>query len=136
MVGLGAGLDGELAANNPARRGEVAKEVLLAEGAAEEIGEAVRSAARDTTDVMPRAAAALVVASALVDGVHAMRGDGDGLEQVDAGLVAHKLRRAAARGEEEAVRVGAAAERAGVELPRAAELVLAGMKRIREDLRL
>jgi predicted hydrolase (HD superfamily) len=109
IAGLGADIDCKLAAN-PARRGVVAEEILLAEGAAPEVARAARDrwhAADEEIDLLP---AAIVVAAAMVD-------DAFGSEE-----------------SAPAARVLACASRLKITLGRANELALAAMDRIREDL--
>lgn len=122
MAGLGAAIDAELAAHNPARRGEVARELLLAEGAPAEVADV----ARDRLAEEPAgAAAALVVVEAIAALVFESGFDDD----FDARLVAHRLRKRDPR-------AVACAARAGVDLDEAAVAVAEAMRAIREDLRL
>lgn len=124
MVGLGAGIDADLTASNPARRGEVAGELLRTEGAAPGIGEAVRARVQDEPERMPVAAAAMVVVEAIVD----LAWEEESLDDVDGRVIGHRLRRAGGR-------VAACAARAGIDLIDGATAVVEAMRSIREDLR-
>jgi predicted hydrolase (HD superfamily) len=137
LAGLGADIDYMLARENPGRRGEVAEELLLTEGAPVEVAAAARAAVRGEAEQLSELAAALVVAGAVVDGIYQDLDDAAGLDAVDAMVVGRRIRKAAEkRGDEDAQRVLACAVRAGVEVERAAALAHAGMMRVRSDLRL
>ncbi len=137
MAGLGANIDAELLAGNVERRGEVAEELLLTEGASPEIAAAARLRLVRDVDDMPVLAAAIAAAEAIVDDVHAAIELGDTLDGLEAFAISHRLGRAAEkRGDETAIRTLALLERIGLAPERAAALALAGMLRVREDLRL
>lgn len=137
LAGLGAGIDAELCLSNPGRRGEVAEELLLAEGAAPEVAAAARERLKLGPDEMSVLAAAVAAAEAIVDQVHTQLELDGGLDAVDAAAVAFRLRRLAEkRGDEEAIRALACLARTGLPLERAAELAVAALRRVREDLRL
>jgi predicted hydrolase (HD superfamily) len=137
MAGLGADIDAELLAGNAERRGEVAEELLLTEGASAEVAAAARQRLAANVDEMPVLAAAVAAAEAVVDDVHEALALGDSLDGLEAFAIAHRLGRAASRrGDERAIRTLALLERIGLSAERAAALALAAMRRIREDLRL
>jgi predicted hydrolase (HD superfamily) len=138
MAGLGANIDAELlAAGDEGRRGEVAEELLLTEGASAEVAAAARQRLAADVDAMPVLAAAVAAAEAIVDEIHAALALGDGLDGLEPFAVAHRLGRLASkRGDEQAIRTLALLERVGIAPERAAALALAGLQRIREDLRL
>ena len=138
MAGLGANIDAELlAAGDAGRRGQVAEELLLTEGASPEVAAAARQRLARDVDRMPLLAVAVAAAEAIVDDIHAALALGDTLDGVEAFAIAHRLGRAASkRGDEEAIRALALLERLGLDVERAAALALAGMRRVREDLHL
>jgi predicted hydrolase (HD superfamily) len=138
LAGMGSGIDAELTVENPARRGEVAEELLLTEGAPAEVAEAARlRLGGGPVERLPVMAAALAAVEALVAEVYAQIELGETLDGIDAAAVAHRLRRAATkRGDEAAERILALCDRAGVDVDRAAVAVVTGMRRVREDLRL
>jgi predicted hydrolase (HD superfamily) len=137
LAGLGANLDAELLAGNPGRRGEVAEELLLTEGAPPELAAVARQRLERDVDAMPLLAAAVAGAEAIVDDIYAALALGDALDDLEAFAIAHRIGRAAEkRGDETAIRTLALLERIGMATQRAAELALAGMRRVREDLRL
>ncbi len=67
LCGLGADIDAELTAGNPDRRGGVAEELLLTEGAPAEVAAAARLQHGGAVAGMPPLARGLVAAGALVD---------------------------------------------------------------------
>ena len=67
LCGLGADIDVRLTAQHPERRGVVAEELLLAEGAPAEIAAAARARHEGAPERMAPLARALVLAEALVD---------------------------------------------------------------------
>jgi predicted hydrolase (HD superfamily) len=137
MAGLGANIDAELLAGNGERRGAVAEELLLTEGASAEVAAAARQRLAERVDDMPVLAAAVAAAEAIVDDVHEALAVGDSLDGLEPFAIAHRLGRAAEkRGDERAIRTQALLERTGLPVERAAALALAAMRRIRDDLRL
>jgi len=137
MAGLGADVDGQLCEHNPDRRGLVAEELLLAEGAPAEVAAAVRERLRATPAEMSLLAAALGGAEAIVDDVYHAVEAGDPLEDVEAAAMARRLVRAAERrNDPEAQRALACLARLGISIDEAAALTVAAMTRVREDLRL
>jgi predicted hydrolase (HD superfamily) len=138
MAGLGANIDAELlAAGSAERRGQVAEELLLTEGAHPEIAAAARLRLGRDVDAMPILAAAVAAGEAIVDEIYGALMLGDKLDDLEPRAVSHRLSRAAdKRGDEDAIRTLALLERIGIPVERAAELALAGMLRVREDLRL
>lgn len=71
LTGLGAIADAQLCRMNPARRGEVAEEFLLTEGAPVESAEAVRQCFREVdVSKLTDLAALLVAAEGIVDLLH------------------------------------------------------------------
>lgn len=136
LAGLGAGIDAQLCRKNPGRRGEVAQELLLTEGAPPEVAEAARACWRE-----PRAAAlsplaaALVGAVALVDAVYETVELGEALDDLEPARVARRVtRRAERRADAGAKRALDALSALGVEPARAAALVVQGMRDARADL--
>jgi predicted hydrolase (HD superfamily) len=137
MAGLGAFIDAELQQVNVQRRGEVAEEILLTEGAPGEVAAAARARLGVDPAAMSVLAAALAAAEALVGEVWAQLDAGDRLDDIEGLAVARRVSRAAERrGDENAARLLALVARIGVGADRAAELTLAGMRRVREDLKL
>lgn len=137
LAGLGAGIDAELCEDNPSRRGEVAEELLLTEGASPEVAAAARERLRLRPEEMSPLAAAVAAAEAFVDDVYAAIELGDPLDAIEGFVLARRLVRAAeVRGDEEAIRALACLGRTGLTPERAAELAVAALKRIREDLKL
>jgi predicted hydrolase (HD superfamily) len=82
MAALGAGLDLEMCAHNPARLGEVAAERLLIEGASPELVAAVRGWRQAPLAVLGPAALALVVADALAARILAACAEGDAMAEL------------------------------------------------------
>jgi uncharacterized protein len=68
LAGLGADIDVRLTAHRPDRRGAVAEEILLTEGAPAEVAAAARLRHQASPETMTMLARALVVAVAEVDG--------------------------------------------------------------------
>ena len=68
LAGLGADIDVRMTAQHPERRGVVAEELLLAEGAPAEVAAAARARHQSPPGQMTTLARALVVAAAQVDG--------------------------------------------------------------------
>jgi predicted hydrolase (HD superfamily) len=137
LAGLGADIDGDLCEHNPEGRGAMAEELLLAEGAPLEVAAAARERLRLPADEMSLLAAGLRAAEALVDEVYRDLEAGDPLDGVDARALSRRVERAAERrNDPEAQSTLACLARVGLSIDEAAELALAAMKRVREDLRL
>lgn len=139
LAGLGANIDAQLLASG-FRRGEVAEELLLTEGAPADVARAARERLELPPARLDPLPAALVAAEALVEEVHgALEAEGEAasLDAVEPAAIAHRLRRLAdKRGDEAALRALACLARVGVPLERAAELAVAAFRRVREDLKL
>jgi predicted hydrolase (HD superfamily) len=134
LAGLGADIDCAFAAGNPERRGHVARELLLTEGAPAEVADAVRDRAHESPERMTPLAAGLGLADALVDAMLSAAAE-DGLDGVDAQGEAIRLGRSAERrGDAIALRALACAARVGVTIERGAEVVLAALRRARQDV--
>lgn len=125
LTGLGASLDVRLCAHNPDRRGEVAREMLLTEGAPLEVQEAVGVAYRGQPDELPPMAAALVAAEALVDAAFAALED-LAFDELTAHHVAIGVRRHD--------RALAALAALGIDLDDAAAATVRGLHAARADL--
>jgi predicted hydrolase (HD superfamily) len=137
LAGLGADVDCQLCEHNPAKRGHTAAELLAAEGAPEEVAAAARDRLHRPAGEMSRLAAALFAAEAIVDDVYGAIEAGDPLDSLEAMAVSRRLGRAAERrGDEEAKKALECLARVGIAVDDAAELAIAAMKRVREDLRL
>jgi hypothetical protein len=154
LAGLGANIDARLGAQVGAeKRGVLARDLLLAEGVPAAAADAARDRFGGDVDAMTAIAAALVAAEAIVtmvidDLTVEIGGDERGergaaldepatLDAIDPATIAHRIRRAAERrGDPAATRVIACATRIGTTIDRAAEIALASMLRVREDLRL
>lgn len=137
LAGLGADVDGQLCEHNPDRRGRTAEELLLTEGAPPEVAAAARERLHLGPAEMSPLAAGLCAAEALVDDVYGTIEAGDPLDSIEALAVARRIARAAEqKGDPEAKRALECLARVGVSLDDAAELTLAAMNRVREDLRL
>jgi predicted hydrolase (HD superfamily) len=137
LAGLCADIDAELCAHNPERRGHAAEELLLTEGAPAEAAAAVRERLSGDPAEISRLGAALCAAEALVDEIYAALEAGDELDALEPLMVSRRLIRAAERrADPRAQRAIACLARAGLSIDDAAELTLAAMKRVREDLRL
>ena len=137
LAGLGADVDAQLCEHNPDRRGRVAEELLLTEGAPPAVAAAARERLWSPVAEMSRLAAALFATEAIVDDVYGAVEAGDPLDDVEAIAVARRIERAAERRhDEEAVKALACLARLGLSCADAAALAIAAMKRVREDLRL
>jgi predicted hydrolase (HD superfamily) len=136
LAGLAAGIDAQLCRRNPERRGTVAAEFLVTEGAPTDVVEAVLKCWREpAVERLSRLATALVAAEAIVDVVHAALDAGDRLDDLADAAIAGALRRAAERrGDPAAVRAQSALARLDLDPERAAGLALAAMRRVRGDL--
>jgi predicted hydrolase (HD superfamily) len=133
VAGLGVYIDVELTLQNPERRGEVAEEILLTEGAEPELARAVRE--RLAPEVAGLAAV-LAFAERVIEEIYAAL-DGERLDGLDGRSLAFRVRRAAEkRSVPEAQRLVALAAQLGVELEAGFDRALTGMRRVREDLRL
>jgi predicted hydrolase (HD superfamily) len=131
IAALGVYVDAELCAGNAARRGEVAEELLLTEGAEAELARAVRERLGQEPSGL---AAQLAVGERVVEAIYAALEAGEALDTLDARALAFHLRRAAEK------RGDALAQRtvrlAGESLESLFAAALTGMRRVREDLRL
>lgn len=139
LVGLGAGIDVQLCRANPTRLGEVASEILATEGAPAEVSEAVLARRRTQPEALTPLSAGLLVAELIIDEIYELMDvDEDGLDEVRAVAVTRRLERRSRRpGNEDTRRLQeAAVARLGLPLERIVDAALAGMRRIREDLRL
>jgi predicted hydrolase (HD superfamily) len=136
LAGLGANIDVARVVANPGRRGEMAAEFLATEGAPAEVVTAA-SARLGDVEAMDAMTAALVAAEALCEHVWDEIKGGEKLDRLDPRVIELRVKRQAEKhGHEAAVRVLLCLDRAGITLGRAAELVVAGMVRIKEDLKL
>ncbi len=138
MAGLGANIDAELLAGTRSgeRRGHVAEELLLTEGASAEVAAAARQRLGEDVSTMPVLAAAVAAAEAFADDVRAAVEAGDALDGLEAFALVHRLHRAAEkRADAIALRTLELLARVGLDATRAATLALAGIVRVREDLR-
>jgi predicted hydrolase (HD superfamily) len=137
MIGLGAFIDAELADRNQRRRGEVAAEILRTEGAPAMCAEAAAVRVSGDPVTMPLEAVALAAAEAFVAEVYGALEAGDRFDSVEPAALAHRLRRAAhKRDDEDAQRALGLCARLGLDADQIAGLVVDGMRRVREDLRL
>lgn len=130
MTALGAGLDRQLCAQNPAQRGIVAREILLTEGATAEIADAVLAAEKDDVQDLPILSCALLAATAGARAVLAAVQEEGRLNDVDDDAVANAF------SPDDVRRVLDAMERLGVTVTEIASAARRGAVRVREDLRL
>jgi len=123
LAGLGSGIDAQWCVSNPARRGEIAEEYLLTEGAPEGVADAVRQCSCEPdASRLSELAALLVVADALVGEIYAELAE-ISLDELQPTMAAsHRAIECLAR--------------VGIEPQVAAEGALAAMRRVREDLQL
>jgi predicted hydrolase (HD superfamily) len=138
LAGLGAGLDARLCAANPERRGEVADEMLRAEGAPAEVAEAVRACFKATElEPLPRLALALIAADALVAAAFDLVSliEEPSADQLSPRLLAARFeRRAAHGGDRGAARGRRALALLELDVARAAACAVDGFQLARTDL--
>jgi predicted hydrolase (HD superfamily) len=131
LVGLGADIDVVLTAGNPARRGLVAAEILVTEGLPAEAARAASERFELEPAAMSPLARALVVADALVQVVFAAE---VALEELEPAYLAHRIAKAARRGEDSAERALACLDLLGADLEAAAAAAMAALRAASEDL--
>jgi predicted hydrolase (HD superfamily) len=134
LAGLGADIDAKLAERNPDRRGAIAEELLLAEGVAAEAAAAARQWRDGTPATMPPIARGLGAAQHLVGIVEAELAEDVSLASLEPVILDHRLRRGVRREDPAATRAQLCLDLLGVPRARAAELALAALARIRQDL--
>lgn len=123
LAGLGSVVDAQMCAANPDRRGEVAEEYLRTEGAPDAVASAVRQCFREPdASRLSELAALLVAADALVEEIYREL-EGERLDDLQPAMAASR-------------RVLDCLDRVGIEPRVAAELALAGVRRVRDDLKL
>lgn len=123
LAALGASIDAQMCRENPERRGEIAEEYLLTEGAPAEVAAAVRQCFREPeVERLSALAMLVVVAEALVDELYAELAEISLDELQPAVAASRRARQCLARLDLDALA--------------AAEGALAGVRRVREDLRL
>jgi predicted hydrolase (HD superfamily) len=137
LAGLGADIDVKLAAQNPERRGVIAEELLLAEGVPAEAAAAARRWRADPgrPGELPPIVQGLVAAQRLVGLVEREVSEPEvTLATLEPVVLDHRLRRLVRREEPEALRAAACLDALGIERPAAAELALAALRRVNQDL--
>lgn len=134
IAGLGCDCDAKLTAGNASRRGAVAEEWLLTEGVAPEAAAAARDFREAPVAQLTPLPRGLIIAQWLV-GLVAGELEDNTLDEVAAGGLAHRVRRAAKRGDDpDAARALEAIAALGLTPERAAQAAAAGHLRVREDL--
>jgi predicted hydrolase (HD superfamily) len=137
LAGLGADIDVRLAAGNPARRGLVAAEILATEGVPEEATSALAARLAGAPDTLAPLARALVLGETLVALALADLDDAESgmtLAALEPAQLAHRLARAARRGDAAALRALACADHLGLGVDAAAAAAHAGLVEARQDL--
>ena len=135
LAGLGADIDVKLAAQNPDKRGLMAEELLLAEGVAPAAAAAARQCRAGRASELVPIAQGLVVTQKLVAIVERELSEPDvTLATLEPVVLDHRLRRLVRREEPEALRAAECLEALGVERLAAAELALAALRRVNQDL--
>lgn len=129
LLGLGAGIDLKLAAQNPEQEGLLAAELLRAEGFPRALADAARAARQDPVDALSEEALALAAAWALAPAILAAADDAGAIDAVEV----EGVRRALVRedGGDRAVR---AIDALDLDVGEVARAALARMITAREDL--
>jgi predicted hydrolase (HD superfamily) len=136
LAGLGLGFDAQLCRHNPARLGEVARDLMLTEGTPAAAADAVLSARRAMPNELSPLASGLVIAEALVLAIvgeleEPVEDDDDGVANTIDSLPPRSIARLV---EHANPRAREAAAHLGLELETCAARTLAAMIRVRSDL--